>query len=54
MLIDQARYRNGQRIDFEEVQIDGDFVWIGLSEARPAELERLAEDYFYGAGTGFE
>jgi magnesium transporter len=21
-------------------------VWIGLSEARPAELERLAEDYF--------
>jgi magnesium transporter len=25
--------------------IAGDFVWIGLSEARPAELERLAEDY---------
>ena len=45
MLIDQARYRNGHRIDFDEVQIDGDFVWIGLSEARPAELERLAEDY---------
>ena len=46
MLIDQARYRNGQRIDFEQLQIDGDFVWVGLSEARPAELERLAEDYF--------
>ena len=45
MLIDQARYRNGHRIDFDEAQIDGDFVWIGLSEARPAELERLAEDY---------
>ena len=45
MLIDQARYRNGHRIDFAEAQIDGDFVWIGLSEARPAELERLAEDY---------
>jgi magnesium transporter len=44
-LIDQARYRNGHRIDFDEAQIDGDFVWIGLSEARPAELERLAEDY---------
>jgi magnesium transporter len=46
VLIDQARYRNGQRIDFEQLQIDGDFVWVGLSEARPAELERLAEDYF--------
>ena len=45
MLIDQARYRNGHRIDIDEAQIDGDFVWIGLSEARPAELERLAEDY---------
>jgi magnesium transporter len=45
MLIDQARYRNGHRIDFDEAQIDGDFVWVGLSEARPAELERLAEDY---------
>ena len=45
MLIDQARYRNGHRINFDEAQIDGDFVWIGLSEARPAELERLAEDY---------
>jgi magnesium transporter len=45
VLIDQARYRNGHRIDFDEAQIDGDFVWIGLSEARPAELERLAEDY---------
>ena len=45
MLIDQARYRNGHRIDFDEAQIDGDFVWIGLSEARPAELERLAEDF---------
>ena len=45
MLIDQARYRSGNRINFDEAQIDGDFVWIGLSEARPAELERLAEDY---------
>lgn len=45
MLIDQARYRNGHRINFEEAQVDGDFVWVGLSEARPAELERLAEDY---------
>jgi magnesium transporter len=45
VLIDQARYRNGHRVDFDEAQIDGDFVWIGLSEARPAELERLAEDY---------
>jgi magnesium transporter len=45
VLIDQARYRNGHRIDFDEAQIDGDFVWIGLSEARPAELERLAEDF---------
>ena len=45
MLIDQARYRSGNRIDFDEAQVDGDFVWIGLSEARPAELERLAEDY---------
>ena len=45
MLIDQARYRSGNRIDFDAEQVDGDFVWIGLSEARPAELERLAEDY---------
>jgi magnesium transporter len=45
VLIDQARYRSGNRINFDEAQIDGDFVWIGLSEARPAELERLAEDY---------
>jgi magnesium transporter len=45
VLIDQARYRSGNRIDFDEAQVDGDFVWIGLSEARPAELERLAEDY---------
>jgi len=46
VLIDQARYRSGSRIEFDEVPVDGDFVWIGLSEARPAELERLAEDYF--------
>ena len=26
-------------------KLSGDFDWIGLSEARPAELERLAEDY---------
>ena len=45
MLIDQARYRNGHRINFEDARVDGDFVWVGLSEARPAELERLAEDY---------
>ena len=45
MLIDQARYRSGNRINFDAEQVDGDFVWIGLSEARPAELERLAEDY---------
>jgi len=45
VLIDQARYRSGHRIDFDEARVDGDFVWIGLSEARPAELERLAEDY---------
>jgi magnesium transporter len=46
VLIDQARYRSGSRIEFDEAPVDGDFVWIGLSEARPAELERLAEDYF--------
>jgi len=45
VLIDQARYRSGNRINFDAEQVDGDFVWIGLSEARPAELERLAEDY---------
>ena len=45
MLIDQARYRSGNRINFDAEQVDGDFVWVGLSEARPAELERLAEDY---------
>ena len=45
MLIDQARYRNGQRLDMDAPKVSGDFVWIGLSEARPAELERLAEDY---------
>ena len=47
MLIDQARYRSGNRIDFDAEQVDGDFVWIGLSESRPAELERLAEDYAF-------
>ena len=45
MLIDQARYRNGQRLGMDAPKLSGDFDWIGLSEARPAELERLAEDY---------
>lgn len=45
MLIDQARYRNGVRIDIAADAQPNDFVWVGLAEARPAELELLAEDY---------
>lgn len=45
MLIDQARYRGGHRLEVGAPHSPGDFVWIGLSEARPVELERLAEDY---------
>jgi magnesium transporter len=45
VLIDQARYRNGERLEIGDAEQSGDFVWVGLSEARPAELERLQEDY---------
>lgn len=45
MLVDQARYRDGKRMEIQEVAQAGDFVWIGLAEARPAEMEILAEDY---------
>lgn len=45
MLIDQARYRKGIRIEIDVPAEAHDFVWVGLSEARPAELERLQEDY---------
>ncbi len=45
MLIDQARYRSGRRLHVDDVAQPNDFVWIGLAEARPAEMERLEEDY---------
>ena len=45
MLIDQARYRSGKRLHVDEVAQPGDFVWVGLAEARPAEMDILAEDY---------
>lgn len=45
MLIDQARYRHGERLEVDAPAQPHDFVWIGLTEARPAEMERFAEDY---------
>ena len=51
MIIDSALYRDGQRTDVDahwrelrtRAHADGDFVWIGLHEPSPAEIDEVAE-----------
>jgi magnesium transporter len=50
MLVDRARYEHGYRVDGAAPTADGpkdgsSFVWVGLADPTPAEIEAVADEF---------